>query len=86
MNQIVKVFKKAVRRYNHTSLILRIVIGLIIGVILSLLVPGWTWIGEFGNLFVNSLKSIAPVLVFVLVASALAQNSSRLDKRFSTVI
>lgn len=86
MNQIVKVFKKAVRRYNHTSLILRIVIGLIIGVILSLLVPGWTWIGEFGNLFANSLKSIAPVLVFVLVASALAQNSSRLDKRFSTVI
>lgn len=86
MNQIVKVFKKAVRRYNHTSLILRIVIGLIIGVILSLLVPGWTWIGEFGYLFVNSLKSIAPVLVFVLVASALAQNSSRLDKRFSTVI
>lgn len=78
--------KKAVHRYNSTSLILRILIGLIVGVILALVLPGWTWIGELGNLFVGALKGIAPVLVFVLVASSLAQNSSRLDKRFGTVI
>lgn len=77
---------KLVRSYNRTSLILRILIGLVIGVILALLVPGWTWIGEFGNLFVGALKGVAPILVFVLVASALAQNSSRLDRRFGTVI
>lgn len=86
MNRVTKVFKAAVRSYNHTSLIVRIVTGLAVGILLALLVPGWTWIGEFGNLFVNALKSIAPVLVFVLVASALAQNSSRLDRRFGTVI
>ena len=32
------------------------------------------------------LTGIAPVLVFVIVASALAQGSSKLDRRFGTVI
>ena len=86
MKHFTAFLKSLARRYNRTSLILRIVIGLVIGVILALIVPGWSWIGEFGNLFVGALKGIAPVLVFVLVASALAQKSSRLDSRFGTVI
>ena len=48
--------------------------------------PHMTWIGEFGTLFVNALKAIAPILVFVLVASALAQGASKLDRRFGTLI
>ena len=32
------------------------------------------------------MKGIAPVLVFVIVASALAQGSSKLDRRFGTVV
>ncbi len=79
-------FKDLVTTYNKSSLILRIFIGLIIGVILALLVPGISWISELGNLFVGALKGIAPVLVFVLVSSSLSQNSSRLDRRFGTVI
>lgn len=86
MESVLRVFKQAARRYNSTSLIVRIVIGLVIGVLLALLLPQWTWIGEFGNLFVGALKGVAPVLVFTLVASALAQNSSRLDSRFGMVI
>ena len=49
-------------------------------------VPGAGWVGELGSLFVGALKGIAPVLVFVIVASALAQGSSKLDRRFGTVI
>ncbi|MBF0579342.1 serine/threonine transporter SstT [Erysipelotrichaceae bacterium RD49] len=79
-------FKKAAHTYNSTSLILRILIGLIVGVLLALLVPGWSFIGEFGTLFVGALKGAAPILVFVLVASSLAQNSSKLDKRFGMII
>lgn len=45
-----------------------------------------TWIGEFGTLFVAALKAVAPILVFVLVASALAQGTSKLDRRFGTVL
>lgn len=86
MKIITSALKAAAEWYNSVSLILRILIGLVIGIILALLVPGWTWIGELGNLFVGALKGVAPILVFVLVASALAQNASKLDKRFATVI
>ena len=81
-----KTLKAAAARYNATSLILRIVIGLAVGAVLALAVPGAGWVEEFGSLFVGALKGIAPVLVFVIVASALAQGTSRLDRRFGTVI
>ena len=78
--------KTVVNRYNKSSLILRIFIGIIIGVICALIVPGAEWISTLGDLFVGALKSIAPILVAVLVASSLCQGSSRLDTRFSMVI
>lgn len=81
-----KLLRKIVDRYNDTSLILRILAGLILGIVIALFAPNATVIGEFGNLFVGALKAIAPVLVFVIVASALAQGSSKLDRRFGTVI
>ena len=81
-----KTLKKAATYYNGVSLIVRILIGLVVGAVLALVVPGAGWIAEFGNLFVGALKGIAPVLVFVIVASALAQGSSKLDRRFGTVI
>ena len=81
-----KTLKAAVAKYNSVSLILRILVGLAVGVVLALVAPGAGWVAEFGSLFVGALKGIAPVLVFVIVASALAQGSSRLDRRFGTVI
>ena len=81
-----KTLKAAVAKYNGISLILRILVGLAVGVVLALVAPGAGWVAEFGSLFVGALKGIAPVLVFVIVASALAQGSSRLDRRFGTVI
>ena len=58
-----------VDKYNNSSLILRILVGLIIGVILGLFVPGLPVIPLFGSIFVSALKAIAPILVFVLVIS-----------------
>ena len=81
-----KTLKAVAARYNATSLILRSVIGLVGGAVLALAVPGAGWVEEFGSLFVGALKGIAPVLVSVIVASALAQGTSRLDRRFGTVI
>lgn len=86
MNPFMKTLKKIAAAYNGVSLILRIAIGLVVGVILALVCPGATWLKELGNLFVGALKGIAPVLVFVIVASALAQGSSKLDRRFGTVV
>ena len=86
MNQFTKAVKSLAAKYNETSLILRIAIGLLIGAALALICPGAVWLEEFGSLFVGALKGIAPVLVFVIVASALAQGSSKLDRRFGTVV
>ncbi|MGI5989875.1 MAG: serine/threonine transporter SstT [Lachnospiraceae bacterium] len=79
-------FKKVARGYNSVSLILRIVIGLAAGIVLALAFPKASWIGVFGDLFVGALKALAPVLVFTLVLSALAQGQSKLDSRFALVI
>ena len=78
--------KSIVKKYNDTSLILRILTGIIIGVILALTVPGNGFIILLGELFVGSLKAIAPLLVFILVTSTLAQGNSKLDSRFAMVI
>ena len=55
-----KTLKAVAARYNATSLILRIVIGLVVGAVLALAVPGAGWVEEFGSLFVGALKGIAP--------------------------
>ena len=78
--------KSIVKKYNETSLILRILTGIVIGVILALAVPGNGFIILLGDLFVGSLKAIAPLLVFILVISTLAQGNSKLDSRFAMVI
>ena len=81
-----KTLNAAAAKYNSISLIVRILCGLVIGAVLALTVPGAGWVAELGTLFVGALKGIAPVLVFVIVASALAQGSSKLDRRFGTVM
>ena len=86
VNHISKALRGVADKYNGVSLIIRIIVGLIAGTALALVVPHMTWIGEFGTLFVSALKAVAPILVFVLVASALAQGNSKLDGRFGTVL
>lgn len=78
--------RKLVEKWNNLSLIFRIFIGLVIGVVLGVLVPQATEISFLGTLFVGALKAIAPILVFVLVMSSLAQANEKIGKRFRTVI
>ena len=78
--------KNAVKKYTSTSLILRIVIGLVIGAVLGLTLKSWTWIGLLGTLFVGALRAIAPILVFVLIISALSTGQSKLDRKFGLVL
>ena len=78
--------KAIVKKYNETSLILRIVIGLIIGTLLGVVLPKATIVSLFGDLFVGALKAIAPILVFILIMSSLAKAGKGIGKRFRTVI
>ena len=63
-----------VERLSKLSLINRIVIGMGIGIFLGIFVPSLTVVGMLGTVFVNALKAIAPLLVFFIVMSALAQH------------
>lgn len=78
--------KKLFEKWNSISLILRILCGLVIGVILGLVVPQATVIAILGDIFVGALKAVAPALVFVLVMSALAKANGGVGKRFRMVV
>lgn len=65
---------------------IRIVIGITTGAVLALCCPGISGISMLGSLFVGALKSIAPILVGVLVISSVAKAGSGLGGRFKTVI
>ena len=75
-----------IKAYTRTSLILRIFAGVVIGALLAVSLPGYNGMCILGDLFVGALKGIAPVLVAVLVASAIAKSGSGLSSRFNTVI
>ena len=80
------VAKRILNKYTSVSLMLRILIGLAIGTVLGLLLPGWTGVGLLGKIFVSALKGIAPVLVAVLVISSIAKAGSGLGRRFTSLI
>lgn len=77
---------KLIKAYNKVSLIVRIICGLLIGVLLGLAFDNLAVVALLGTVFVSALKAIAPILVFVLVISALAGGNDKLDRRFGLVI
>ena len=79
-------FISILSKWSQTSLVLRILVGLIIGACLGLIVPQWTGIGILGIVFVSALKAIAPILVAVLVAASIAKAGCGLGPRFRVVI
>src|SRR5690625_3175781 len=57
----------------HGSIVVQIIIGLIAGVFVAWLVSGAAdSVGMLGALFVSAMMAVEPVLVFVLVAAAIA--------------
>lgn len=66
--------KNVVEKWNRVSLIKKIIIGLVAGVLLALAVPKVGGpISIFGSIFVGALKAVAPLLVFFLVMAAISQ-------------
>ena len=78
--------KKILSFYTKSPLILRIAIGLVIGILLGLFAPSVQAVSLLGSLFVGALKAIAPVLVFVLVIASLASAGKGIGSRFRKVI
>ena len=68
MNSIVAIYKKV-------PLVAQIILGMLVGIALAYFVPTEaSFVSIFGELFVKALKSVAPLLVLVLVTSAIASH------------
>ena len=68
MNSIIAIYKKV-------PLVAQIILGMLVGVALAYFVPTEAgFVSIFGELFVKALKSVAPLLVLVLVTSAIASH------------
>ncbi|CZF79292.1 Serine/threonine transporter SstT [Grimontia celer] len=60
-------------RIANASLVVQILVGIIAGVALASFSPeSAKAVGFLGELFVNALKAVAPILVFILVAASIA--------------
>lgn len=72
---------------NRTSLVVQIFIGLVAGVILALVMPAWAGkIEILGQLFITALKSVAPILVFVLVTAAISNYDSNQPNHIKPIL
>lgn len=59
--------------FTQMSLVKRIIIAIILGILVAILFPqAAPYLSLLGDLFIKGLKSVAPVLVFVLVLSSIA--------------
>ena len=74
------------QKWNRISLILRIAVGLLIGAVLGVFIPQASILSILGDIFVGALKAIAPILVFVLIISALTNANKNIGPQFRTVI
>lgn len=77
--------KQIINKWNNVSLIAKIAVGIVIGATLGILVPGATGIGLIGTMFVRALKAVAPILVFVLVVSSIANARKGNGKQFRMI-
>ena len=75
-----------IRKWTTTSLVMRIFIGLLCGAFLGIVVPEWSGVAIFGQIFVSLLKAIAPVLVAILVISSISKARGALGPRFRVVV
>ena len=72
---------------RHGSLVMQIFLGLMIGIALSVVWPEAARATIlFGTLFVGALKAVAPLLVFVLVMSSIANHQKGVQTNMGTVL
>ena len=72
---------------RHGSLVVQIFMGLVVGIALAMLWPEAARATIlFGTLFVGALKAVAPLLVFVLVMSSIANHQKGVETNMGTVL
>lgn len=73
--------------FLQASLVKQIVVGLVLGIALGLTFPEVAKsVGLLGSLFVAALKGVAPILVFVLVMSSIANQQIAGDRHIKPIV
>ncbi|AHM55966.1 serine/threonine transporter SstT [Peptoclostridium acidaminophilum DSM 3953] len=79
--------KNLLNKWNQLSIVKRIIVGLIVGIILAVAIPETAQpVVILGSLFVGALKGIAPILVFFLVMSAISQHKSGHETNMKSIV
>lgn len=86
MKRTINCILSALRKWQRSNLMTRILTGVIIGAILALISPKMNGITFLGTLFVGALKAIAPILVFILVTSSISKAQEGLGNKFRKII
>ena len=86
MKRTINYILSALRKWQRSNLMIRILTGVIIGAILALISPKMNGITFLGTLFVGALKAIAPILVFILVTSSISKAQEGLGNKFRKII
>ena len=75
------------QKLQSISLVKQIIVAIIIGAILAVAAPDTAKsLSILGELFVRALKAVAPILVFVLVASSIANQKDGSDANLKPII
>ena len=74
-------------KLQSVGLVRQIIIAIILGVILAVVAPeAARSLAILGKLFVSALKAVAPILVFVLVASSIANQRSNSEADLKPIV
>lgn len=76
-----------IQRIMRGSLVIQIIIGIIAGVCLAYFSPDMaTSVSFLGSFFVSALKAVAPILVFILVTSSIANQKKGTKTNLKPII
>jgi serine/threonine transporter len=74
-------------RVASGSLVIQIIVGIVAGILLASVAPeSAISVGFLGGLFVSALKAVAPILVFILVASSIANQKKGAHTNMKPII
>ncbi|MDR3190961.1 MAG: serine/threonine transporter SstT [Lactobacillaceae bacterium] len=74
------------KKFMQLALPVRILIGMALGILAALIVPHWSLLSIFGDLFVGALKGIAPFLVFLITIAAIAKQDGSKKTHLKVII
>lgn len=76
-----------ITKLKSINIVNQIIIAIVLGIILAIVSPNFAMsFSILGDLFVNALKAVAPILVLVLVASSIANQKPNSDANLKPIV